>query len=180
MTRRSFRRTAERFDDAISGLVVYGNRFVRSSRGVFGAMQTNGGHRNVFDGNVIIDGLYGIRNGAWDYGHWCKFLQTKGGSAGMGKTLFGDVDLQGPLYLGRYPDLARLGVKGEENRNFAFRNAFIGVERDIRDVGNDLVKHLNAAFATVAEYERAVLGGPLAGVLPRLPPENTIGIRPVR
>jgi len=169
-----------RFDDAISGLVVYGNRFVRSSRGVFGAMQTNGGHRNVFDGNVIVDGLYGIRNGAWDYGHWCRFLQTRGGSAGMGKALFGDVDLRGPLYLGRYPDVARLGVKGEENRNFAFRNAFIGVECDILDDGNDMVKHLNAAFATIEEYERAVVGGPLADILPRLPPENAIGIRPVR
>lgn len=166
-----------RFDDAISGLMVYGNRFIRTSRGGFGSMQTNGGHRNVFDGNVVVGGTFGISNGQWDYGHWCNYLNSKGLSANMGKALFGDVDMKGPLYLGRYPELARLGVKGEENRNFAFRNAFIGVEQTVKDKCQYMVNHLNAAFATEAEYERALESGPLAGILPRLPPEREIGVR---
>lgn len=169
-----------RFDDAISGLVVCGNRFVRTSRGGFGSMQTNGGHRNVFDGNVVVGGTFGIGNGQWDYGHWCNFLQSKGLTANMGKALFGDVDMNGALYRRRYPELARLGVKGEENRNLAFRNAFIGVETGIKDKGGFMVNHLNASFATVEEYERAVGSGPLAGILPQLPPESAIGIRPVK
>lgn len=169
-----------RFDDAISGLVVCGNRFVRTSRGGFGSMQTNGGHRNVFDGNVVVGGTFGIGNGQWDYGHWCNFLQSKGLTANMGKALFGDVDMNGPLYRRRYPELARLGVKGEENRNLAFRNAFIGVETGIKDKGCFMVNHLNASFATVEEYERALGSGPLAGVLPQLPPESAVGIRPAK
>jgi len=169
-----------RFDDAISGLVVYGNRFVRTSRGGFGAMQTHGGHRNLFDGNVVVGGTFGLGNGGWDYGHWCSYLKSKGQSAHMGKALFGEVDLKGPLYLGRYPELARLGVRGEENRNFAFRNAFVGVECDVKDDGRFMVNHLNGSFATVEAYERAVGSGPFAGILPRLPPESEIGIRPNR
>ena len=92
--------------------------------------------------------------------------------------VFGDVDMNGPLYRRRYPELARLGVKGEENRNFAFRNAFVGVGCALKDKGEFMVNHLNASFATAEEYERALGSGPLAGILPRLPPESVIGIRP--
>ena len=49
-----------RFDDAISGMVVYGNIFERSSNGHFGGVQIHGGHMNIIDNNVFVDCNYAV------------------------------------------------------------------------------------------------------------------------
>jgi len=53
-----------RFDDAISGMLVYSNIFVNSSSGNFGSIQINSGRDNIIDNNIIIDSRYGA-SGSW-------------------------------------------------------------------------------------------------------------------
>ncbi len=52
-----------RFDDAISGMVVYGNLFERSANGNFGGVQMNSGLDNIMDGNAFLDCSIGISGG---------------------------------------------------------------------------------------------------------------------
>jgi len=56
---------AIRFDDAISGMLVYGNIFIRSANGNFGAIQMNSGRDNIMDNNLFIDCKQGI-SGGWN------------------------------------------------------------------------------------------------------------------
>ncbi len=104
---------AIRFDDVISGMVVYGNVFIRAASGHFGAININGGRDNVFDNNLFIDCKYGI-TGGWRHKHK-HWLDTE---QGLKKDAY-----QTPLYLQRYPEMANmLDGKG---RNFASRMALI-------------------------------------------------------
>jgi hypothetical protein len=56
---------AIRFDDAISGMLVYGNVFIRSANGNFGAIQMNSGRDNIMDNNLFIDCSRGV-SGGWN------------------------------------------------------------------------------------------------------------------
>ncbi len=56
---------AIRFDDAISGMLVYGNVFLRSANGNFGAVQMNSGRDNIMDNNLFIDCGRGV-SGGWN------------------------------------------------------------------------------------------------------------------
>ena len=46
-----------RLDDAISGVLIYGNIFYRASSGKagFGGVQIHGGKDNIFDNNLFVD-----------------------------------------------------------------------------------------------------------------------------
>ncbi|MEI8288870.1 MAG: LamG-like jellyroll fold domain-containing protein [Verrucomicrobiota bacterium] len=105
--------SAIRFDDVISGMVVYGNVFIRSANGHFGAIQINGGRDNVIDNNLFIDCKLGISGGyRKNHKHWADTEQ------GHKKDAY-----RTPLYHQRYPDMANmLDGKG---RNFASRMALI-------------------------------------------------------
>jgi hypothetical protein len=104
---------AIRFDDAISGMLVYGNIFVRSANGGFGAVQMNSGRDNVMDNNLFIDCKRGItggyfpRNGVW-----------LAAAANPPPADFYTND----LYLARYPEMAAMLV--EPGINHAWRNVF--------------------------------------------------------
>ena len=87
-----------RFDDAISGLVVYGNVFWRAAGGNFGGVQMNAGRDNIIDNNLFIDCNIGV-SGGWRANH----------------RLWTDIERGNPpaefiandLYRSRYPGLAR-------------------------------------------------------------------------
>ncbi|MEI8063740.1 MAG: hypothetical protein WCH84_06725, partial [Verrucomicrobiota bacterium] len=104
---------AIRFDDVISGMVIYGNVFIRAASGHFGAIQINGGRDNIIDNNLFIDCKLGISGGYRKYHkHWVETEQ------GLKKDAY-----QTPLYLQRYPEIANmLDGKG---RNFASRMVLI-------------------------------------------------------
>jgi hypothetical protein len=105
--------SAIRFDDVISGMLVYGNLFIRSANGHFGAIQINGGRDNVMDNNLFIDCKLGISGGyRKDHKHWMDVEQ------GTKRDVF-----QTPLYLQRYPEMANM-LDGN-GQNFACRMASI-------------------------------------------------------
>lgn len=103
---------AIRFDDAISGQLVYGNILYRSSNGNFGAIQMNSGRDNIFDNNLFVDNRYAI-SGGWNPGnqHW---TETREGRKAGAYT--------NARYLERYPAIA--GMFDKDGENFFWRNIF--------------------------------------------------------
>ena len=104
---------AIRFDDAISGMLVYGNVFYRSANGNFGAIQMNSGRDNLMDNNLFIDCKQGI-SGGWNPGNnvW-KMLRAGQTPAGF---------YQDELYLARYPQIATM--LDDPGINHVWRNVF--------------------------------------------------------
>jgi hypothetical protein len=105
---------AIRFDDAISGMLVYGNLFVRSSNGNFGAIQMNSGRDNLVDNNLFVDCARGI-TGGWnsDNSVW-RMLRENLNQPGF---------FTNELYLSRYPKIATM--LDEPAVNHAWRNVFV-------------------------------------------------------
>ncbi len=106
-----------RFDDAISGLVVHGNLFHRSSYGHFGAVQLNCGRENVIENNVMIDGAYGVSGGwtpGWSEGNawWQAYY------AGTNPD-----HITSELYHDRYPTLKSL--HDQLPNNYIWRNILV-------------------------------------------------------
>ncbi|MDR2849306.1 MAG: right-handed parallel beta-helix repeat-containing protein, partial [Verrucomicrobiota bacterium] len=111
-----------RFDDAISGMTVYGNLFERTSNGQFGGVQIHGGHHNIIDSNVFVDCRYGVTFSAWGQKRWDEFLARDN----VKRLLYDDVNIRLPLYLRRYPDLA--GLTRDPDINSVWRNVFASVK----------------------------------------------------
>jgi len=109
-----------RFDDAICGMLVYGNLFERTSNGKFGGVQIHGGHLNIIDNNVFADCRYGVTFSPWGQKRWAEYLARDG----IKRQLFQDVNPRLPLYTRRYPELADLNRKADINS--VWRNTFIG------------------------------------------------------
>jgi parallel beta-helix repeat protein len=104
---------AVRFDDAISGMLVYGNVFYRCANGNFGAIQMNGGRDNLIDNNIFIDCKQGI-SGGWYRGNGVWTLLREGQNpAGF---------YQNELYLSRYPKIATM--LDDPGINYLWRNVF--------------------------------------------------------
>ncbi len=103
---------AIRFDDTISGQLVYGNILYRSSNGNFGAVQMNSGRDNLFDNNLFVDNRHAI-SGGWSPGnqHWKDTLAGKKPDA-----------YTNARYLECYPALADMFAKNGQNS--FWRNVF--------------------------------------------------------
>jgi hypothetical protein len=104
---------AIRLDDAISGMLVYGNVFYRSANGNFGAIQMNSGRDNLIDNNLFIDCKQGI-SGGWNPANsvW-KMLRD-----GQNPPEF----YRNERYLARYPQLS--SMLDEPGVNRVWRNVF--------------------------------------------------------
>jgi hypothetical protein len=111
-------RAGIRFDDAISGNLVYGNVFYRASVGRqgFGGVQIHGGKDNIVDNNLFLDCWAAISFSPWGLERWRQFVR--------GRLEKGDIDRQ--LYLRRYPELERL--EEDPNVNFIYRNVAAGCQ----------------------------------------------------
>ena len=115
-----------RFDDAISGMLVYGNLFERTSNGNFGGVQIHGGHNNIIDNNLFIDCRYGVSFSPWGQKRWTEFL----GRDHIKRLIFTDVDVRRLPYSRRYPELAELGTRADLNS--IWRNVFVNAEAPYR------------------------------------------------
>lgn len=102
-----------RFDDAISGMIVYGNLFERASNGNFGGVQMNSGRDNIMDGNAFVDCSIGISGGYYPQNGVWQMLRSGEVPEGFYLT---------DLYLERYPEMARM--LEEPAVNYAWRNLF--------------------------------------------------------
>ena len=91
---------AIRLDDAISGVLIHGNVFVRSANGNFGAVQINSGRDNLIENNLFYDCARCV-SGGWRREN--TVWQTI--RAGSPRA---DIYHDNPLYLERYPEIARM------------------------------------------------------------------------
>lgn len=103
-----------RLDDAISGVLIYGNVFYRSSAGQhgFGGVQIHGGKDNVVDNNVFVDCAAAISLSPWGEQRWREYTAHSMASR----------EIDPALYLARYPELSRLQEDHDVNlitRNLA-------------------------------------------------------------
>lgn len=125
-------RAGVRLDDAISGVVIFGNVFWKASEGIFGAVQIHGGKENIVENNLFVDCKYAISFSPWGEERWLRFIE----SPEVVRALHQDVDIRKPPYSTRYPALAHLADRPDVNfiwRNVAVRcGAFM-----IRDGGRE-------------------------------------------
>lgn len=104
---------ALRLDDAISGMVIYGNVFVRSANGNFGAIQMNSGRDNIIDNNLFVDCAQGISGGWYENNTVWRGLRTGRAPAGV---------VTNALYQARYPAMRRM--LDNDAVNHVWRNVF--------------------------------------------------------
>lgn len=102
-----------RFDDAISGMQVYGNVFYRCANGNFGAIQMNSGRDNLMDNNIFIGCKQGISGGWYPGNNVWKSLRAGQKTEGF---------YQNELYLSRYPEIATM--LDSPGINHLWRNVF--------------------------------------------------------
>jgi hypothetical protein len=152
-----------RFDDAISGNLVYGNRFDNCSRGMFGGMQIHGGRGNVVRNNVFTRCQIGVSIFSWPQEKWRSFLTS---AAGQAKAKSANAD--GAAFRERYPEYATEAdapnvvecnvYEGDESA-FARKvpSAGAGVVK-----GNVCVKKLPTDLSAITGFEP-------------LPPESALG-----
>ncbi len=111
-----------RLDDAISGVLIYGNVFYRTAAGKlgFGGVQIHGGKDNIVDNNLFVDCESSISCSAWDKARWVKFTSKSLESPEIDRN----------LYLAKYPALAELTE--HENRNTIARSLSVQCRKFIR------------------------------------------------
>jgi len=119
-----------RLDDAISGVLIYGNVFYRCSGGHFGGLQIHGGKENIVDNNLFVACKYAVSFSPWGARRWHAFLR----SPRIRKRLYEIVDIRKPPYSTRYPALARL--EADPDVNMLWRNVAVDCGRfTVRDRG---------------------------------------------
>ena len=135
-----------RFDDAISGNLVYGNIFYRSANGNFGAIQFNSGRDNVIDNNIFADCKQGI-SGAWNPKNSVWQMIRDGKAPADYYT--------SALYVSRYPAIATMmDAPGINNiwRNVFFKcGRMVTRENEKYDLlGNGVFADVDPGFVNAA------------------------------
>ncbi|MBQ7257635.1 MAG: right-handed parallel beta-helix repeat-containing protein [Abditibacteriota bacterium] len=149
---------AIRFDDAISGMLVYGNIIERSATGGFGGVQINSGMDNVMDNNIFIEcdsafsGGYHPLNSVW---RWLRENRLPEG------IILND------LYFERYPELKN--VYNNVGVNYYWRNIVVKCKRmfpegrlmvnaPMIDGEVDLTEKIKDLMFNVVENDRDIIG----------------------
>ena len=138
-----------RLDDAISGTLIYGNVFYRSSDGHFGGIQIHGGKDNWVDNNLFVDCRFGVSLSQWSEKHWREFLDSD-----QIRGFLTAVKISEPPYRTAYPDLARLRDNPFVNRiwrNLAVNSVeFIAHERVRQNQLDNTVTRVDPGFLDLA------------------------------
>ncbi|MCL2120436.1 MAG: hypothetical protein FWH27_18635, partial [Planctomycetaceae bacterium] len=133
-----------RLDDMISGVVMYGNIFVRSAGGRFGAIQIHGGKDNIAENNLIVDSQAAFSYSPWGERRWLENLKPES-HFWKRSTIDAGIDPAKPPHIDRYPDLADLPKNAD--RNYIVGNiAFVNDAFDYHEHGQNVV-HDNIAVA---------------------------------
>jgi hypothetical protein len=111
-----------RLDDAISGVVIYGNIFYRASAGKagFGGVQIHGGKDNIIDNNIFADCRTAISFSPWDQKRWKEYAAKWLDAPAVDRD----------LYLAKYPELATL--LDDINRNTVARSIVVQCHEFLR------------------------------------------------
>ncbi len=115
-----------RLDDAICGVLVYGNVFQKCSAGGlgFGGVQIHGGKENIVDNNLFLDCAAAISFSPWGERRWRESVRNALSRGGIDRG----------LYLARYPELKQLS-EGHDS-NHVWRNVALRCDRFLlRDPG---------------------------------------------
>ena len=114
------------FDDGDGGETVFGNVFYKAGepgRGSFGTVFCHGGHGNAAENNIFIETKRALGSSPWNDKRWKDYIDAPLWQ----QRLFQDVDIESPVYLERYPELAgfRAGQPIEKRHNSAAKNVFV-------------------------------------------------------
>jgi hypothetical protein len=93
-----------RFDDMISGMLVYGNLFERCGARDFGGVQIHGGKDNRILNNVFYHCPFAISFSPWSEERWLHGLD----SPKMQEQIYKQVDINSEIYQKKYPELKNL------------------------------------------------------------------------
>jgi hypothetical protein len=93
-----------RFDDMISGMLVYGNLFERCGSHRFGGVQIHGGKDNRILNNVFYHCHFAVSFLPWNDDRWLRALD----SPAMHKKIYEQVDVNSDIYRRKYPELKNL------------------------------------------------------------------------
>ena len=143
-------RAGIRFDDAISGNLVYCNVFKNCAGGNFGAIQIHGGKENLIWNNLFYQCISGISFTPWSLEFWKKYNR---------KSLE-FLELNRFLYITRYPELVR--VNEEMNRNSIIQNIFLKCAQttlrkpDVVIFQNNLETDITPGMADIEKGDYAV------------------------
>ena len=147
-----------RLDDAISGVMISENVFIKSSNGIFGGIQIHGGKDNHIEGNIFVQCHIGMSNSPWGDDRWKQRLSSHYVFVGALKS----VPWQSGLWHSRYPALKHL-VNGPADRNFYADNIFINGEMlyarksDNSPVLNDQSRTIKPAPSGLKELESVIV-----------------------
>lgn len=111
---------AVRFDDSISGHIVYGNVFERCGGKHFGAVQINGGKDNYVTNNLFYTCNSALSSNEWDAGRMEYLID-------LYKKNLDEVDCFGYLYRMRYPELNQ-PWNTNVTVNYAVDNLAVGMQ----------------------------------------------------
>jgi hypothetical protein len=137
-----------RFDDAISGMLVYGNVFYKAANGNFGGVQMNSGRDNLMDNNLFIECKQGVSGGYNANNNvWKQLREGKQPAA----------TITSELYKKRYPQIATM--LDEPAKNSLWRNVFYKCGQDVRGYSNDKFDMLaNGTFTSDPGFVDAAKG----------------------
>ena len=153
-----------RFDDMISGMYVYGNRFDNCSEGIFGGVQIHAGRDNTIDNNVFTRCRHALSVTVWSKERWQRSWDAN-------DPIRETVDTCGPAWLKRYGDLRWLRDYPITNR--FTRNVVIGAQKLMRGQAEwETVKDGTRVFPADAKVDLDHLEG-----FDPLPPESELGPR---
>ena len=107
---------AVRFDDMISGFLVYGNVFVRCGGVSFGAIQIHGGKENRIENNLFYDCRAAVSFTRWGEQYTGAFLDPENKYyEEVNAMCHESVDINSDLWRSRYPTLSRIAEDADVN-----------------------------------------------------------------
>lgn len=109
---------AVRLDDMICGVVIRDNRFRRCGRGIFGAVQINGGRRNFIDRNEFVECRLDVSVQRKKETQWTRLCRR-----------YSDI-FASPAYSERYPGFSLL--PSAPPKNYVWRSMLKDVSLSIR------------------------------------------------
>ncbi len=155
-----------RFDDAISGMLVYGNLFIDAANGRFGGIQMNSGRDNIIDNNLFVKCNIGISGGYNENNKLWRDLHE-----GVKRSSF----ITSPLYQSRYPTIATMLEAPAFNS--VWRNVFYQCGSDLS--GNEAALDLLANMTTEQNPGFASPDGNDYQIVPTSTAHTRIGFRAI-
>ncbi|MBC7286533.1 MAG: right-handed parallel beta-helix repeat-containing protein [Armatimonadetes bacterium] len=164
-------RAGIRLDDAISGVLIYGNVFLRCGQANFGAIQIHGGKENVVENNIFVECQYAVSFSRWGADRWKQFLA----SDWVKRQTQQEVDITKPPYSTKYPDLARLAENADVNmvwRNIVYRcGGFLTRDGGIQELMDNFLTAEDPGFVDADHNDFSLK--------PDAPVLKAVGFRPI-